>query len=306
MFTLATHLVFTLILSGLFPVFATTHPFEPDNVELVSLLHNNDQRNDQGNEVDDPPFAIPCAHAVSSAPRLDANFLYNAIVCNDAATVRICLLAGVDPEAPTPSRYVALPVGTGSYPLSRFAIHRDNPEVVAAFFGSSHRLKPKVNAWDCNGLTALHYVKSLRVATLLVEHAGADINLMDRYLHATPLVYLVEHGGVFNPELAEYLINQGADVNAKDFGNNSVLHAAVNGGNPGAVSFFLTRVKNINHENSDYHTALDVALNALAQAESYRNSADQDERKLNNLRAIVQLLEDAGVRKGRCCGCSIS
>ncbi len=69
---------------------------------------------------------------------------------------------------------------------------------------------------ECWGATLLHgavYFESLPIVKVLVE-AGVDVDIRDEKTGKTPLIYASE----FNtrPEVVEYLIQQGADLNARD------------------------------------------------------------------------------------------
>ena len=82
-----------------------------------------------------------------------------------------------------------------------------------------------VNLTDRRGLTALMMASNKDTVTTLVQH-GAPVNWAnDEGL--TPLLYVAKNGGGDASEVAEQLLESGADVNATDVNNTSVIaHAA--------------------------------------------------------------------------------
>ena len=76
-----------------------------------------------------------------------------------------------------------------------------------------------VNAKDNNGWTPLHYVANKEVAELLIDE-GADVNKKISQEGITPLHFAAWQG---RSEIAELLIAEGADVNAKDDGGRTPL-----------------------------------------------------------------------------------
>ena len=82
-----------------------------------------------------------------------------------------------------------------------------------------------VNMADRRGLTALIMASNKDTVTTLVQH-GAPVNWAnDEGL--TPLLYVAKNGGGHAGEVAEQLLESGADVNATDVNNTSVIsHAA--------------------------------------------------------------------------------
>jgi len=76
-----------------------------------------------------------------------------------------------------------------------------------------------VNAQDSNEATPLVWAKTIEMAQLLIEK-GADVNYKSSGQGMTPLLFAAMSG---NKEMVEFLIAKGADVNAKSKGGISVL-----------------------------------------------------------------------------------
>lgn len=95
--------------------------------------------------------------------------------------------------------------------------------------------KPNVNCQNSDRETPLHLAKSFEIAQLLIEY-GADVNRIDN-LGRTPL-HLAK-----TPEIAKLLIEKGADVNLADNKGRTALHYAKT---PEMIEFFLGMGLDIN------------------------------------------------------------
>jgi ankyrin repeat protein len=117
-----------------------------------------------------------------------------------------------------------------------------------------------VNGKDNNGFTPLHMaglrMGTVQVARFLVE-AGADVNA--RNIKG----YSVLARSIYNLEVATYLVENGADVNAVDNdGSRSVLHTAVS--DPvtaeGVIELLIDNDAGLEARNSDGETPLHSAV----------------------------------------------
>lgn len=76
--------------------------------------------------------------------------------------------------------------------------------------------------------------------------------------YETPLHYAVFHG---NLEITEYLIEKGADVNARNRNSDTPLHLAAMNGNVDIAKILLKHNADVNAKNNEGKTALDYATN---------------------------------------------
>lgn len=118
-----------------------------------------------------------------------------------------------------------------------------------------------VNSKDENGNTLLHFAvlkENYELVNLLI-YKNADLNLKNQENEA-PLnlaIGLAYRGGIYNPQIAKLLINNGADINVKNpIENLSLLHLAVKKNDKGFINFLLDKGININAKDSSKSTAL--------------------------------------------------
>jgi ankyrin repeat protein len=78
-----------------------------------------------------------------------------------------------------------------------------------------------VNAINNRGRAPMHYIENLQVLKKLIEK-GANINEKDKETGWTPLHFAVTRQNM--EEIVDYLITNGADVNAKSFDGSTPLH----------------------------------------------------------------------------------
>lgn len=88
----------------------------------------------------------------------------------------------------------------------------------------------------------------------LIE-AGADVNAKSHY-GATPLSLAAEKGHL---EITKVLLSHGADINAKDDHGDTALMYAVEFGHPDAVKLLLDSGSDVTPKDADGETALMVA-----------------------------------------------
>lgn len=95
---------------------------------------------------------------------------------------------------------------------------------------------------------------NLKKVKLLIQN-GADINAKDN-IGRTALIYAARVGHL---KVAKLLIDKGVDVNAKDnYGWTALMHAAING-HPEVVKLLIDKGANINAKNDYGRTAFDYA-----------------------------------------------
>jgi ankyrin repeat protein len=153
--------------------------------------------------------------APASAP--GCGTLVEAVLKQDAALVRLCLVHGQD---------VNKPDADGLSPL-HFAAALGNEEIVKMLLAAGSN----VNYQDPWGMAALHAALKEghdAIARILIEH-GADVNVKTvsgYYIGFTPL-----HAAVFFAKTSQaiiaLLLEKGAWVNAKDGAGRTALQMAV-------------------------------------------------------------------------------
>ena len=118
-----------------------------------------------------------------------------------------------------------------------------------------------VNAKDKGGLTPLHSAtlrNAVEIAEFLLNN-GADVNAKNYYDGLTPLHIAVMRNAV---EGVEFLLNNGADVNAKNYHNGlTPLHIAVMRNVFRVAELLLNNGADVNAKNSDGWTPLFIATN---------------------------------------------
>ncbi|MDR3055492.1 MAG: ankyrin repeat domain-containing protein [Zoogloeaceae bacterium] len=134
--------------------------------------------------------------------------------------------------------------------LLMLAARENHPELVALFIGQ----RAKINARNMHGDSALRlaaYAGRLVIVQRLVE-AGAQIE-MEGW---TPLIYAAFNG---HTEVVEYLLAQGANLNAVSESGMTALMAAARGGYTDLAKRLVTLGADINLKDSNGRTALDWA-----------------------------------------------
>ncbi len=104
------------------------------------------------------------------------------------------------------------------------------------------------------GGTVLHAVDeggNLEVVKYLVEQ-GADVNAKDE--DGWTVLHAVDEGG--NLEVVKYLVEQGADVNAKGEWGRTALHAVAEGGNLEVLKYLVEQGADVNAKGEWGRTAL--------------------------------------------------
>ena len=115
------------------------------------------------------------------------------------------------------------------------------------------------NGGEYNWRTALHWAAANRnpeVAELLLDR-GADVAALSNGVVETPLMVSVRAGTL---ETAELLLDRGADPNQTAYSGPTALHYAAGRGRPEMVRLFLDRGASVGMMYQDGDTALDFAL----------------------------------------------
>jgi len=107
-----------------------------------------------------------------------------------------------------------------------------------------------INAKNNDGWTPLHIAAANGkddMAEMLLDH-GADVNAKDNG-GATPLLYAAMYG---QKEVAQVLLDHGADVNAKTVGGMTPLHYAAMRGYTDLAELLLTHGADVNARDSSF------------------------------------------------------
>ncbi|KAJ3459672.1 hypothetical protein MRS44_015745 [Fusarium solani] len=149
-----------------------------------------------------------------------------------------------------------------------------SPFLLAAANGDLEAMKllmdkgVNTKATDDDGCTALHLVaessaddKTKERAVEFLVKDGADVNARDNR-QCTPLDYSVWQGSPSNEKMTEILLNHGADVHAlDDEGSTSIMHASIQG-SISVMKMLLQAGVDVSVRNKKGCTALDFAAAA--------------------------------------------
>lgn len=147
------------------------------------------------------------------------------------------------------------------------------------------------------------YPGQLEIAKLLISK-GAKIDVTDED-NATPLISTVDRGYF---EIAQYLIDQGADVNAKTLsGGVTPLHLAACKSNVQLVKYLLSKKAKVNEKTTDNQTPLMLAaawgsteiVKLLIAGGASVNDKDKDGKTalmLTDNPEIINILKHAGAK----------
>lgn len=134
--------------------------------------------------------------------------------------------------------------------------------------------RASVNIQDNNGQTPLHaaVIKNNEIATyLLTSTHRADVNIQDNN-HNIPIYYAIAGG---NKNITKILLCHYPNINAQcidyDNTNNTILHIAAIFGKTDIADILLDNGADINSKNSSNNTALSLAINKWNnQPDEYR------------------------------------
>ena len=115
-----------------------------------------------------------------------------------------------------------------------------------------------INAKNSEGWTALHYASrnSRAESVKLLLKEGADVNAVSS--EEETALHIVAYYGNY-PEIANVLIRNGVDVNAKNIYGWTALFSAVEGGEIGVIELLLEHGVDTNAKDNNGNTALDFA-----------------------------------------------
>ena len=117
---------------------------------------------------------------------------------------------------------------------------------------------------------------------LLIEN-GADVNAKN-YQGNTPL-----HLAIHKPKTAEFFIENGADVNAKNYQGNTPLHLAIH--KPKTAEFFIKNGADVNAKNYQGNTPLHLAIHEPKRIEFFiEKGADVNIQNENGETALHKLI----------------
>ena len=140
-----------------------------------------------------------------------------------------------------PDEYINKPDNEGETPL--FIAIREKADPIAELLVKQRGAD--INYKNGKGETPLFlavYYENKKIAKLLIE-SGADVNSRDNYGN-TPLFIVTTLSDPI--PIGSYLISQGADLNAKNFDGQSILHHASINGNAYFIRYLLESGSNIN------------------------------------------------------------
>ena len=162
---------------------------------------------------------------------------------NDVATVKSLISKGVSPNATDPK----------GEPMLNLAIKDQSDDV--AYFLIAHKATD-VDLSNKLGETPLMLASiggNLPVVKALIQQRNALID----HVGWTPLHYACAKGQF---EVAQYLIANGASVNALSPGNTTPLMMAVQSGNEALVKLLLDKGADLQQRNVQGLTAIDIAV----------------------------------------------
>jgi ankyrin repeat protein len=118
-----------------------------------------------------------------------------------------------------------------------------------------------VGAWSPDGFTALHLALFSGSEPTVRAVLGRDPDIEAPARSSVAVRVRPIHTAVFvrNVRLAEVLLDAGADVNAREFGGSTPLHAVANNGDVDMARFLLARGADPRLTDDQSRTAVDIA-----------------------------------------------
>jgi ankyrin repeat protein len=155
--------------------------------------------------------------AANLATKPGRTSLMVAVDVGNKEIVEYLLTHGADPN-PTPSKLWAPPL--------HLAARGKTPDLCQLLIDNG----AQVDLEDATGLTALYYVTVKEVGEYLISK-GADVNhIAAKTMGMTPLLWAASSTGD-NAVLAQLVLDNGADINAKDSLGQTAMLQAVSQGN---------------------------------------------------------------------------
>jgi len=139
------------------------------------------------------------------------------------------------------------------------------------------RAGANINIQDINGKTPLQHAvheKNVKMIKFLLEEERADINIKDKFGNRV-LFYTIENKKIeYNRDIANYLIDHGADINEINNAGETLLYNAINSKNIGMVEFLVEKGVDTTKKIKD-KLPIDIALQNIKKIEDERESKIQ-------------------------------
>jgi len=141
-----------------------------------------------------------------------------------------------------------------------------------------------VNAKDEDGWTPLHFAATEEIAELLINE-GADVNAKNKW-SGTPLQWTARGG---HKEIVELLIAKGANVSAKNDEDGTPLHLPADRGHTEVVELLITAGADVNAKDDEGETPLDQAGTSWPEtADLLRKHGGKTDEELALMPRLVQ------------------
>ncbi len=172
--------------------------------------------------------------------------LHHAALRGRKNVVKLLLAKGVALNSKDNNGYTALYTAAGCGHL----------EIVKLLIDS----KAKINIRDKSGQSPLHIAagqEHLAIVDYLLLDCGIPVDVLD-FSKGTPLM-TASASYQLNPDVVNFLLSKGANINAQDRYGNTALHYAAHRGSLKLVQCFLSKGAKLNIRSKDGSTPLDMA-----------------------------------------------